>query len=410
MTVYQSSANAYMAFKKQSALGSQASGSGGTLLRQTGGAGGAMTRAATASNEVRRDGMSTRGRLGIQKTTGQWTSELSLGSFEAICEAIMRDTWDVAPLVLTEADFTSLVVGAHTLTAGGGDFRTLGLRKGDVIIPTLLADAANNSRNLRITGLTDVVITVAETLTPNATPDTACTLTRPKKLIQYAGGALIKRYFTIDEYDVDIDQSEVMTDFMWGSMKFSMAPNGIIMCDVGGVGTGQLDPLATGSSPLLTSPSESVAEPLSVVDATIRVNGVDVVDLTSFDISCDIKPSSPDVFGSSAVKYGPDVFAGDMEISMNISALRKDLQFVQDFAAETVYELHVLAAENAAEPKGFASIYLGNFTIGGVQKSALAKSGKERTQTISIPSALIGKDQAGVGHDATMIKFQSTGI
>ena len=101
--VYQSQSNGYVAYKVQSGLGSQASGSGGTILRQAGGAGANATKAATESNEVRRDGMRTRGRHGTQKTTGAWSAETSLGSHEAIIEAIMRDTWSAADLAITEA-------------------------------------------------------------------------------------------------------------------------------------------------------------------------------------------------------------------------------------------------------------------------------------------------------------------
>lgn len=406
MTTYQSTANATVAFKKQSGLGSQASGAGGTIIRLTGGSGGVMTRAATASNEVRQDGMSARGRLGTQKTVGQWNTEASLGSFEEILEAVMRDTRDATDLALTQADFTSLTTTTSTIVFAGGDPRTLGLRVGDVIRLTDFATAANDSRNVRITGLSATTITVAETLTLDSNADTTCTITRPKKLIM--GGTPVKRYYTIDECDTDIDLSEVMTDFMWGSAKFAMATNGILMLDVGGAGTGQLTAMATGTSPLLTTPTAGTGTPLSVVDATIRVKGTDVVDLTSFDMTMDIKPSAPDVFGSGSIKYAPDVFAGDMEVSMNLTALRKDLQYLTDFTNETVYSLHVLAVENMSEPKNFLSIYVGNFTIGSVAKSALAKAGGARTQTIGIPSALVGLDNTGTGYDATMVKFQST--
>src|SRR4051812_33514700 len=99
---YQSQSNIITAYKVQSALGTQASGSGGTVLRMAGGAGAQLSKAATESNEVRRDGQRTRGRHGTQKTTGEWSAEASLGSHDAIIEAIMRDTW-AADLVITEA-------------------------------------------------------------------------------------------------------------------------------------------------------------------------------------------------------------------------------------------------------------------------------------------------------------------
>lgn len=48
-----------------------------------------------------------------------------------------------------------------------------------------------------------------------------------------------------------------------------------------------------------------------------------------------------------------------------------------------------------------------NFTLGGVDPSALSKQGGGRTQTISIPAALVGKDTLSTG-DATMVKIQTT--
>lgn len=411
MTVYQGQSDASVALKVQSGKGVQATGSGGRILRVTGGTGGRMTKATTPSNEVRPDGMQTRGRHGTQSSQGDWTSQLCIDSHNDVVEAIMRDTWDVAALVLTQSDFTSLAIASNVITLGSGDPRTLGLRVGDVIRLTLMATAGNNSKNLRIVGLTATTITIAagDTLI-DETADTACTITRPKKLIQYAGGSLLKRYFTIDEYESDIDQSEVLTDFVWSSIKFSMGVDGIIMADPGGVGTGQFDALATGSSPLLTSPTLASSTPLAVVDATIRVNGTDVVDLTAWDLTLDIKASAPKTFGSGAIKYSPDVFTGVMQPTINLTALRKNLQYMQDFQNETQYSLHVLAVENESEPKDFFSIYVGNFTLGPVQKSALNKAGGARTQTIQIPTDLIGIDGTGAGYDATMVKLQCTGV
>jgi hypothetical protein len=244
-------------------------------------------------------------------------------------------------------------------------------------------------------------------LTLNATADTAFTITRPKKLIQT--GTLLKRYFTVDEFEIDIDQSQVMTDFVFGTTRFSMAPNGIILFDPGGIGTGHYNSLATGAtSPLLTTPTATTSLPLAVVDATVRIGANDVIDLTSLDIGLDISPMSPDVFGSGNIKYGPDVFTGQMGVTINFTALRKDLQFIDDFAAETQYSIQVMAVENDVEPKDFFSIFVGNLSLGGVTKSAYAAAGGPRTQTVSVPMALVGLDNRGTGYDATMVKFQSS--
>jgi hypothetical protein len=121
-----------------------------------------------------------------------------------------------------------------------------------------------------------------------------------------------------------------------------------------------------------------------------------------------INPMAPDVFGSGGIKYSPDVFSGQMAIGMNLTMLRSDLARVSSYIAEDLFSLHVLAVDNEAEPKDYMSIFVPNFSFGTVDKSALSKEGGPRTQTISIPEALVGKDNTGGAFDATMIKFSST--
>lgn len=410
---YQEQWNGYAAAKVQSALGSQSSSTGATIIRQTGGVGGRTTKAAIGSNEVRRDGMSTRGRHGLRKSTGTYTSEYSVGGFDDIMQAVMRGTWGSADLAITEASViggsaaaTSITTTTSTIVAAAGSWITQGLRVGDVIVLTGQATSTtNNSKNLRITGLTALVITVAETLVLNATPDTSFTVTRTGRVLVNPGaGALVKRYYTVEEYEYNTDQSEVFTDCVWGSYKLSMQPNGLLLLDTSWVGTGQTEVKASGSSPHFTTPATPTGAPLAVVEATIRMGGIDLVDLTSFDITVDNQPNAPDVI--SASPYAPDVFSGSEMVGMNLTALRKDLVFMTDFLAETVYSLHILATENESEPKSFLSIYVPNFTLGSVDKSALAKAGGPRTQSISVPAALVGVDNTGSAFDATQVKVQ----
>ncbi|MCA0032764.1 phage tail tube protein [Mesorhizobium sp. B263B2A] len=399
--------NGYAAAKSQSALGSQASSTGATIIRQTGGVGGRTTKAAIESQEVRRDGMSTRGRHGLRKATGAYTSEYSVGGFDDIMQAVLRGTWSAADLAITEATagLTSITTGANTIVAAAGSWITAGVKVNDVWVLTGHSSAGNNSRNLRIMGVTALTLTVAETLTVNAVADTAFTMTRTGRVLVNPGaGALVKRYYTVEEYEYDTDRSEVFTDCVWGSFKLSMQPNGLLLFDTSWVGTGQTEVKASGASPHFTSPTTPTGVPLAVVEATVRMNGVDLVDLTSFDITVDNQPVAPDVI--SASPYAPDVFSGSEMVTMNLTALRKDLTFMSDFLAETPYSLHILATENESEPKSFVSIAVPNFTLGSVDKSALAKAGGPRTQSISVPAALVGVDVTGAGYNATQVQIQ----
>jgi hypothetical protein len=405
--VYQTNSNALIAYKKQAGLGTPASGAAASVLRLSGGNGIKLAKAAIASAEVRNDGMSTRGRHGTQAITAAYNAELSLGSHDGIIEALMRSTWDSATLTKSQTDFTSLTTGANTVILATGNPITMGFRVFDVIRLGTLNATANNNRNLRITGLSATTITVAETLTVDAVADTSCTITRSgKRLINPA--VLVKPYFTLEEYEGDIDQSTTVQDFVWGGLKFSMANNGLVMAAPSGVGIGQVSALATGApSPYFTSPVATTDVPMSVVDATIRLAGNDLVQLTALDINLDIQPASPPVFGSGTQKFGADVFTGPLLVSMNLTMLRKDLSIFSDFIAETQYSLHLLAVDNMAEPKDFVAITVPNFTLGSTDPSALSKQGGGRTQSIAIPAGLVGVDTSATG-DNSMIKFQTT--
>jgi hypothetical protein len=408
---YQSQSNALMAYKVQSAQGVQSSGAGGTQLRLADGSAGLkMSKAITESVEVRADGMRSRGRHGIQKTSGSWNHQASIGSCEPILEAVVRDTWSAADLAITNATGTlgMITTGANTIINSGDSWIARGVKAGDVWRLTgQTTSTANNGKNLRITGVTASTITVAETLIVNAVGSNF-TLTRPgKKLTQ--SGILVPRWFTAEDYEGDIDGTEVATDFVWTNAKIAMSPNGILMLDPGGIGTGQFTTLNGASAPLFTSPALNTAIPLSVVDATIRLGSTDLVELTLFNVTLDIGGVAPDTFGSQAQKYSPAVFTGQMAISLAITALRKDLAYVANYVNEDVLSLHCLAVENTAEPKNFLSFALTNFTLGSVDKSALNRAAGPRTQTINVPIGLVGKDESGGAYDGTMIKFQGTG-
>lgn len=399
--VFQTQSNAYVAYKAQSGLGVQASGSGAKILRTAGGAQGKMSKTPIGSNEVRRDGMRSRGRHGSQASTGAYDAEVSLQSLDDIIAAVMRGSWGSADLAISQVAMTSATTTTSTIVAAGGSWITQGLRVGDIIRATGLPDAANNGKNLRITGLTASTITVAETLVANASADTSFSITRPGRTI-INPASLAKTYFTVEEHELDIDGSELFTDCVWTSMKFGMQPNGLVTASPSWVGTGQFETKTGASAPFFTTPTETTADPLAALDATLRF-GSDVVDLQAFDLTIDIGGSAGAV---AAAKYSPEVFTGLMSVSLNLTLLRQDLLRVADYVNETQCSLHLMAPESEAAPQDFFSIFVPNFTLGNVDKSALSKEAGGRTQAISVPADLVGKDNRGGAFDPTMIKFQ----
>lgn len=401
---YQGQSNAYVAYKKQVGKGTRASGAGGKILSTSGGTGGQFSKNTTADPSVRRDGMSSRGRHGTPKTAGSWDVPTTIDAMIDIPEAVVRDNWDVADLVIDHTDFTSLTTTLHTIVAASGDFIALGLRVGDIIVPEDLPDADNNGIPIRISGLTANTITTPDELVVNAVAAAGASITRPRKLIQFAAGELVKRYFTIDEHEADVVQSEVIGDLVWASLKLSMSPDGIISMTVTGTGTGDFDALDSDAAPLLTNPIESTKLVLAVVDSSLRLGGEDVTDLSSWDLTITNQAMAPTTFGQRGVKVSPDVFTGAAQISLNWTALRKDLTAIQAFKAETQFEMHVLAVDPTTG--AFFSIYVGNYSLGQAQKSALSNQAGPRTTAVQVPAALVGKDNRGGAYDPTMVKFQ----
>jgi hypothetical protein len=129
MTDYQTGSNVLVAYKKQAGRGVPASGAGANVLRIAGGNGIKLAKAAIASNEVRSDGMSTRGRHGTQQVSAAYgNSEVSLGSHDPIIEAIMRGTWDATAFSKTQADFTSLTTAVDGINFTSGNPIAMGFR------------------------------------------------------------------------------------------------------------------------------------------------------------------------------------------------------------------------------------------------------------------------------------------
>ena len=399
---YQSNFYGYSAFLVQSALGTPATGAGGTIIRQTGGTPGKLSKAAIQSKEIRGDAQPVKGRHGMQTAVGgPYGMELSIQSCDQIMQAAMRATWDTE-ITKTQSDFTSLTTGAHTIILATGNPITLGFRVNDIIDLLTFTDAANNSTNLRITALSATTITVAELLVVEATPDTTCSIVRRgRKIINPVAGSLINRYYTIEEYESDLGASRLFNDCFWKSFKFSMAPNGLIVFEPAWVGTGLFT--AATSAAVLTSPSLIATAPMAALDATLRLGGVDVADITAFDLTFDNGAVAPAVVGS---KISPTVMGGLNQVTMNITILQKDLTYISGFLNETGYSLSLKAVDNMAEPKNFININVPNFTLGGADISPMSSAGGARTQTISVPAALIGHDSSGTSADDTTISVQ----
>lgn len=402
----QSGRNVEVKYKVEAGIGQiAAGGAGATRFRLTGGGLG-IGMAEIVSQELRADLQSTVTRYGTKSVDGSYPSELSVGTFDPLIEALFRSTF-TAPSAITAATFTTLQPAvtsgnSGTFAAAAGSFITQGFRVGQIVRRTASNITANNGRNLRVTGITAGLLTFTTSdglpITAGAA-DAAGTLDIQKRLVQPVAGGIVRRSFTFEEYNQDIDQSETFIGERVNSMHLAGGPDSMATVEFGLLG---LDDIVqtTVNSPYFTSPTVSSSTPLTLADATIRLGGADIAVLTGVDFTLDNGQAGQATIGNRVM---PDIFEGSATIKGTVTGIRQDLSRITQYLAETELELHILLTEPEAEPKDYCSFFLPRLKFGRVS----APIGQNPARIETMPFTAFSKDVVS-GYDPTMILFETS--
>lgn len=398
MTTYQTGRDVLLAYKAETIFNTAATAGSGYRFRANASSGLRLSRALIEPGEIRSDGMTSMARLGSKSVAGTLAADASVGTFDPLLEAALRGTWTAA-VAITEATagLTSITTGTNTIVAAAGSWITAGVRVGDVVRLTGHSTAANNSRNLRVTGVSALTLTVAETLVADAVADTAFTLTITKKLTMPT--TPVRRSFTFEEYGTSIDLTEQATGCRVSSVRFVGQADGMFILEFGIVGA-DIVPLASGASPYFTTPTLTTTIALTLADATLRFGGADVAVLTAFEYMHDLRASTLPVIGGAVT---PDVFENPAQGSGSISGARSDLTNLTRFTGETELELHVLAIEPESEPKDFISLFLPRIKLVGVDKGFGADGALIETMPFRA-----GPKEGTTGYDTTMVTISTS--
>lgn len=398
MPTYQTGRNVRLAYYPEVTFNTPPGAGTSYKLRANASEGMNLARVLINPGEIRSDGMTAMPRLGSRSVAPTYEIDASVGSVDVLLEAGIRGTW-VAAVSITEATagLTSVTTGANTIVASAGSWLTAGVRVGDVLRATGLPDAANNGRNLRVTGVSALTLTVAETLIVNAVADTSFTITIARKLTQPA--VPVRRSFTFDEYEQDTDLTAQGTGLRVSSLRFAGTGDSMKTIGIGLVGA-NVTPLASGASPYFTSPSATTSMGLTLVDASIRYAGADVTHLTAFDMTYDMRAQTLPVIGSTVT---PDVFENPATINGSISGARADMQNLSRYVAETELELHILAVEPESEPKDFISLFLPRIKLTSVSRGFGQDGAMIETMNFTA-----GPKEGVTGYDTTMIHLATS--
>lgn len=401
MAVHQTGKNILISYKAETTIGVAVTGASGRTFRKNAGSGLQLTRATINPNEVRSDGKTSMGRLGSKSVTGSEGGDLSLGTFDALLEAGVRGTWATLTAITATSPSTLTSVTTNVsqwIAAGPGGWVSAGFRVGDVFQVTGHSTVANNNRNLRVSAVTTLTLTVMETLVADAVADSVFTMTIAKKLIQ--SSTPVARSFTFDEWNGDIDASKVSVGCRASSFKVTGQPDGMAMVEFALVGMDQTT-VSGASAPSLTSPTLTSSVALTWLDATIRVGATDRVNLTSFEFTHDLSAATMPVIGSST---SPDVFANNAVITGSVASTITDFTSdFTDFVNETEFEFHALLVEPTAEPKNFLSFYFPRLKRTGYT----TPHGNDGAR-IATMAFICGTKGTATGYDDTMLSIQSS--
>ena len=394
--------NKQVAIKKQTALGAAASGSGGQILRREQSTN-TLKKDTYANNEIASHQQSTGKTHGLRSVDTALNGVLSAGTYSTVIASVLRDDFTATTSLTGLALAVGGVLGAYTLT-GTGLLVSGGFKIGDIIRITvatgLNADCLN--KNLLITNITNTVITVktlnGSTMTTGS--GTACTLALPGKKSAVPITGHTKDYWTVEDWQSDISQSEVFSDVMFGKLDIGLPSTGNATFSVSGVGLNR----TTGATRILTTPTgETSSNPLAAINGILIVNGVAVTNITGVTLSIDGKAAGMGAVVGSNV--APDVQRGSIEVSGSFTALYQDATLSTLFDNATQVNLIAVIEDNTTASSDFVSFSMSNITLDGDGKD---DGDKAIVRTYPFTARINMAGGIALANDQTIISVQDS--
>ena len=394
--------NKQVAIKKQTALGSAATGSGGQILRREQSTN-TLKKDTYANNEIASHQQSTGKTHGLRSVDTALNGVLSAGTYSTVIASVMRNDFTATTSLTGLALAVGGVLGAYTLT-GTGLLVSNGFKIGDIIRITvatgLNADCLN--KNLLITNITNTVITVktlnGSTMTTGS--GTACTLALPGKKLVVPTTGHTKDYWTVEDWQSDISQSEVFSDVMFGKLDIGLPSTGNATFSVSGVGLNR----TTGATRILTTPTgETTSNPLAAINGILIVNGAAVTNITGVTLSIDGKAAGMGAVVGSNV--APDIQRGTIEVSGSFTALYQDATLSTLFDNATQVNLIAVIEDNSTASSDFVSFSLSNVTLDGDGKD---DGDKAIVRTYPFTARINMAGGIALANDQTIISVQDS--
>ena len=292
--------------------------------------------------------------------------EFQIGGHTALLEGALRSEFAAAA---TTGALTSIGINGstRTISRSTGSFITDGFKVGDIVRATGFVATANNNKNFRLATVSALTMTyVADAWIGTVTTESAgatVTVAAAGKKLSVPLTAHTNDYFTVEEWNDDIEQSETDLDCKVSSMAIEIPANGNATINFGFLGrNATYDTVQYFESPT-DAPNGDL---LAGTTGLLSYNGVDSVVLTNVSINLDAGAEIKAVVGSN---ISPDVFTSAVVVSGSMAALYEDATILNDFDNEVEAPLFIyLFADNTAD-SDFVIIKLPNIKINSAEKS-----------------------------------------
>jgi hypothetical protein len=307
-----------LSYKKQTALGTAASGSGGQYLRRET-VSFKLAKDKFNSNEITTHQQYTGDTYGTSSTDNGLDNVLSPGTYADFFGSVVRRDF-AAVSAITGLSLTIAGTGPYTITRSTGSWLSDGVKIGHVgRITAGTYTGTARDLNVLVTGITATVLTV---IVPNGKalsaqgPVASSTFTVIGKTTLAPTSGHTNDYYSFEEWYSDLSKSRLWTDVQIASMEVAIPATGNATVKMAMMGLGR----TKGTSQVLTSPSaETTTAILTAANGAILVAGAQTLTGTSLNLKIDGNVTKGEaVIGSRTIS---DLVKGDIKVDGTFTTL-----------------------------------------------------------------------------------------
>lgn len=397
---YQTNSNILVAVHPETSINVQATATGATQMRLTDSPGLGLTRAPVTYNELRSDGLKTMPRLGYKTVSGSYNAEVAVGGWTDLAfQAILR-TAAATATSFSFASVTTVAIATNYLScAAGSSFVTAGVRVGDVFYLSGTTVSGDNSVNAQVVALTTQTITVPDGTFSTLVATATGTLTILKKYV--TGATPVRQSFTVEQYDTDIDLTQLFTGCRLTGMQLSLKPGQPVTAQYTFLGV-DATLFTTGTSPYFTSPTLTTTLGLIADDSYIRLNGAQIAILTGLELNFTIDAQGQPTIGSLTTV---DIFDNALTVKGTATGLRSDFSNLTLYGNETEFELFTLLQEpGSGPPKNALGLFFPRVKLSNVTANAGGGTGA-KIETLALDFAA---KASTTGYNASIASISSS--